>query len=133
MPLFASGFALLLAAAPAEAYVADGETLVIGGTAVQIAGIDAPRPGTPAGDAAQAAMRAIVAGRTVMCRSTGERHGARVLAACTAAGEDLGAALVASGHALDCAARSAGRYRALEPAGVRDRLPQSPECAVAMR
>ncbi|MEE4118426.1 MAG: hypothetical protein V2I65_05380 [Paracoccaceae bacterium] len=95
----ASGVALLLAAAPAEAHVADGETLVIGGTAVQIVGIDAPRAGTQAGDAARAEMRALVSG----------------------------------GHALDCGATSAGRYRALEPAGARERLPQSADCAVPMR
>ncbi len=133
MPLLASGFALLLAAAPTDTYVADGGTLVIGGTPVQIASIDVPRAGTAAGDVSESAMRALVAGHTVMCRSTGDRHGARVVAACTVGGDDLGAALVASGHALDCAARSAGRYRALEPAGVRDRLPQSAECTVAMR
>ena len=131
MFLFASGFALLLGAAPGDAYVADGETLVIGQTVVRIEGIDAPSAGTPAGDAAREEMRAIVAEHVVMCRSSGDRDGALVLAACSANGADLGAALVARGHALDCAATSAGRYRALEPAGARERLPQSPDCVRA--
>lgn len=128
MSVLASGFALLLAALQGEAYVADGQTLVIAGTPLQLDGIDVPERRSAAGQAARAAVQSIVDGHTVLCRSGGDRHGMTILATCTYDGRDLAAELVARGLALDCAAMSEGRYRALEPEGVRDLLVQSPHC-----
>jgi len=128
MQIFASGFALLLAAMQGEAYVADGATLVIGGTPVQLSGIDVPDARTPDGAAARAEVQGIVARSVVTCRSEGERSGERVLATCRAGGADIAATLVRRGLALDCAAVSDGRYRSLEPAGTRERLVQSARC-----
>lgn len=128
MSLFASGFALLLAAMQGEAYVADGATLVIAGTPVQIDGIDVPDRRSGPGQAAQAAVQAIVDGHVVICRASGARHGTRMLATCTYDGNDLGAELVARGLALDCTRSSGGRYLELEPEGTRAALTQSPHC-----
>ncbi|MEO1677666.1 MAG: thermonuclease family protein [Pseudomonadota bacterium] len=128
MTILASGFALLIAALQGQAYVADGSTLVIRGTAVLLSGIDVPDRRSPQGEAARAEVQTLVADRVVMCRSSGERRGALVLATCTIDGEDLGAMLVERGLALDCARDSEGRYRSLEPLGSRERLTQSAHC-----
>ena len=128
MMILASGFALLLAALQGEAYVADGATLVISGTPISLSGVDVPDKRSAQGQAAQAAVQHIVNGHTVLCRSNGERWGAKILATCTFDGRDLGAELVTLGLALDCPRESGGQYRELEPAGARDRLVQSPGC-----
>ncbi|MEM1430709.1 MAG: thermonuclease family protein [Pseudomonadota bacterium] len=130
MSPLASGVALLLAAMHGDVYVADGATLVISGTPVQMAGIDVPHLGSSDGDLARAELRTILEGQLVMCRSTGERAGARVFAYCQVDGADIGAEMVARGYALDCAIQSQGRYRELEPADSRDRLVQSARCVV---
>ena len=128
MQIFASGFALLLAAMQGEAYVADGATLVIGGTPVQLSGIDVPDVRTEIGAAARAEVQGIVAASVVTCRSEGERSAGRILATCRAGGDDIAATLVRRGLALDCAAMSNGRYRDLEPDGSRARLAPSARC-----
>ena len=128
MQVFASGFALLLAALQGETYVADGATLVIGNTPVQLEGIDVPSARTPDGALARAEMQAIVAGKIVTCRTEGARGGAPQLAVCQAGGADIAAELVSRGYALDCS-EAPGRYRALEPQGARERLAASVSCA----
>lgn len=129
MPILASGFALLLAAMQGDTYVHDGATIVVGDTPVRLAEIDVPDAHTPEGAAARSEMQRIVAGQVVTCRSEGDRQDGMVLATCRAGGQDIAAELVARGHALDCATVSRGRYRGLEPAGVRERIDQSPRCA----
>jgi micrococcal nuclease len=43
-------------------------------------------------------------------------------------GTDIGAEIIRRGLALDCRRWSSGRYRTLEPAGIRDVLRQEPYC-----
>lgn len=89
----------------AETVVIDGDTLRQDGVTYRLAGIDAPEKrqtcadGWPAGLAAAAHLREIVAVRAVTCegRST-DRYG-RTVGICRAAGADVGAAMVQSGLA----------------------------------
>lgn len=123
--------ALLLAAlagpAAAEtlagaARVADGDTLRVGGVTVRLQGLAAPEvahPGLhvaeePGGPEARDAMRALVAGHTVVCELTAERTHGRRVGRCAVDGRDLGEAMIAGGLARRCPRFDPdGRYAAL--------------------
>ena len=132
MKALVSGFTLLVSAVAGDVYIVDGNTLVVSGTAIGLAGVDAPAAGTAAGDAARQAMQAITDGKPVTCHLSGNPQGPRRAGVCYAAGEDLGAALIRRGLALDCPRTSDGRYRPLEPEGSRARLHQRAECTAAL-
>ena len=109
-----------------NAQVIDGDSLVVAGVEIRLYGIDAPeyrqpcfRRGRPwrCGIDATRALRAMIAGRPVACRSREEDRYGRTVATCSVEGRDLGAAMVAGGHAVaygpyqleERAARNAGR------------------------
>lgn len=129
MKALVSGFTLLVSAVAGDVHIVDGETLVISGMPVGLAGVDAPSAETVEGQAARAAMQALTDGRLVTCRISGKTGDWRRTGVCFADGEDVGAALIAEGFALDCPRTSEGRYRRLEPSDSRTRLPQTAECA----
>lgn len=92
----------------ARARVVDGDTLVLGGREVRLAGIDAPeyrqscdRAGIawPCGAEAAAALRRLVGAGPVRCEGRRNDRYGRLLARCAAA-EDLGARLVREGLAI---------------------------------
>jgi endonuclease YncB( thermonuclease family) len=109
-----------------EARVIDGDSLVVAGVEIRLYGIDAPeyrqfcfrrgRPWACGADAARV-LRTLIANRPVACRSREQDRYGRTVAACAVAGNDLGAAMVAGGHAVaygayqleERAARNAGR------------------------
>lgn len=128
MKALVSGFTLLVSAVAGDVYIVDGDTLVISGTPVGLAGVDAPAADTAAGEAARVAMQDFTDGKTVTCRLTGNTGSWRRSGICYADGEDVGAALISAGYALDCPRVSEGRYRPLEPTGSRARLPQTADC-----
>lgn len=106
-----------------RAYVIDGDTIVIARQKIRLAGIDAPELDHPYGQKSKWAMVAICKGRTVTARLTGETSHDRLVAVCTLEdGRDIGAELIKAGLALDWALFSGGKYRHLEPRGVRRRL-----------
>lgn len=112
------------------ARIVDGDTLRIGGVRVRLQGIDAPEMRDRGGLAAKRGMIGIV-GRTVLrCEPDGSMTWGRVVAICrrTTDGLDVGGELIRQGFALDCGHFSRGRYRSLEPAGVRTRLTPAPYC-----
>ncbi|RFP88355.1 thermonuclease family protein [Rhodobacteraceae bacterium 63075] len=115
-----------------SAYVRDADTVVVGGTPVRLNGVDAPETSNRYGRAAKSFMERLLRGRTVICDLNGERTYDRWVGTCyiQVDGEyvDIGAVVIANGHALDCRRYSGGRYRALEPAGARSRLPQAGYC-----
>jgi endonuclease YncB( thermonuclease family) len=129
------------------ARIIDGDSLVVAGVEIRLYGIDAPeyrqycfRRGRPwrCGVEATRALRALIAGRPVACRAREQDRYGRTVAACAAGGVDLGAAMVASGHAVAYGAYDAEERSAREarrgiwsssfdrPAAWRARHPRGP-------
>lgn len=104
-------------------HVIDGDTLVIGRTKIRLAGIDAPELDQPYGQKAKWAMVGLCKGQVITAELTGETSHDRLVGTCYLPdGRDVGAELIRQGLALDWALFSNGKYRALEPPGVRRRL-----------
>ncbi|MGR3399576.1 MAG: thermonuclease family protein [Paracoccus sp. (in: a-proteobacteria)] len=104
-------------------HVIDGDTIVIDGTHIRLAGIDAPELDQPYGQKAKFALIALCKGKRVKAILTDDTSYERVVATCLLPdGTDLSAALVTQGLALDWAKFSGGSYRHLEPQGVRKKL-----------
>lgn len=114
------------------AHVRDADTVVVAGTPVRLNGVDAPETSNRYGREAKSFMERVLRGRTVVCDLNGDRTYDRWVGTCfiTVDGEfvDIGAIVISNGHALDCRRYSGGRYRSLEPAGARSRLPQANYC-----
>ena len=109
--------------------VRDADTVVVRGVPVRLNGVDAPENGTQAGNEATAMMKRYLRGKTLTCDLNGDRTYDRWVGVCfTEDGQDIGAVMIANGYALDCRRYSGGRYRDLEPAGARSRLPQARYC-----
>lgn len=131
--------AVCFAATTAEAreisgtsHVRDGDTIVVAGTAVRLNGIDAPETSNRYGREAKFFMERLLRGQTVTCDLNGDRTYDRWVGTCfidvDGQSVDIGAIIIANGHALDCRRYSGGRYRSLEPAGARSRLRQANYC-----
>jgi endonuclease YncB( thermonuclease family) len=114
------------------AYVRDADTVVVAGTAVRLNGVDAPETSNRYGREAKSFMERTLRGRTVICDLNGERTYDRWVGTCFIEVDDgyvdIGAIVIANGHALDCRRYSGGRYRSLEPSGARSRLRQANCC-----
>ncbi|CUH49656.1 thermonuclease family protein [Ruegeria atlantica] len=110
------------------ANVRDVDTLVVQGVPVRLNGIDGPELSTNAGMAAKQWMTGHLRGKTVTCRLSGERTYDRWEGVCYVNGEDIGAASIAAGHALNCRRYSGGRYRRLETPAARARTVRSGYC-----
>ena len=95
-------------------YVRDGDTIVVGTMPVRLNGLAAPEGDEPGGEAATAAMVALVDGRTVRCELDGSRTHDRCVAVCYLEGVDIAEALVSAGLARDCPRFSGGRYAVVE-------------------
>lgn len=114
---------------PAEAaivgrcWVVDGDTIDIGGTRIRLAGIDAPEMDHPYGKEAKFALIRLCQGEQVRAVFSGDLSHDRTVATCYLPdGRDLSAEMVKAGLAIDWPKFSKGRYRHLEPDGVRRRL-----------
>ena len=110
-------------------YVRDADTIVLDGTAVRLQGVDAPELSTKAGQDSKRWMVAYLEGKTVTCDLNGDRTYDRWVGVCQADGQDLGAAVIAAGHALDCVRYSGGRYRELETPTARARIKRTGYCS----
>ncbi|WP_282171188.1 thermonuclease family protein [Ruegeria atlantica] len=123
--------ALALVATTATAagvQVRDADTIVVDCTPVRLQGVDAPELETAAGRDARRWMFNYLRGKAVECQLTGERTYDRYVGVCYVDGQDIGAAVIAAGHALDCARYSGGRYRDLETPAARSRLNRARYC-----
>jgi len=120
-----------LAATPvwAEVQVRDADTIVVDGTPVRFQGVDAPELKTRAGKDAKRWTVNYLRGKKVSCDLTGERSYDRYIGVCYANGQDIGAAVIAAGHALDCARYSGGRYRHLEQPSAKSRIKRAGYCS----
>jgi endonuclease YncB( thermonuclease family) len=104
-------------------HVIDGDTIVIGRTKIRLAGIDAPELDQPYGQKAKWAMVGLCKGHVITAELTGETSHDRLVGTCYLPdGRDIGAELIKQGLALDWALFTKGKYRELEPPGIRRRL-----------
>jgi len=105
-----------------KCYVVDGDTIVISGTRIRIAGIDAPELHHPWGKNAKSAMIELCKGKIVTAMIQEDVSYDRIVAKCYLSdGTDLAAELVKQGLAIDWPRFSGGAYRHLEPEGIRQK------------
>lgn len=105
------------------AWVVDGDTIIIDKVSIRLAGIDAPELDHPFGKQAKWALFKLCQGQAVTARVLPELSYDRLVAECTLPdGRDLAAEMVKLGLALDWPKFSGGKYRSLEPQGVRKKL-----------
>jgi len=104
-------------------WVVDGDTIMIGEVRLRLAGIDAPELDHPYGKQSKWALVQLCKGQIVTAHIRPELSYDRLVADCYLPdGRDLAAELVRSGLALDWPKFSGGKYRHLEPEGVRRKL-----------
>ena len=104
-------------------HVVDGDTIVIDNRMIRLAGIDAPELEHPYGQNAKWTLVRLCKGQIVTARIESGDHYERLVATCTLSdGRDLSAEMVMAGMAVDWAKFSGGKYRALEPAGIRKKF-----------
>lgn len=106
-----------------RAWVVDGDTIDIVGTRIRLAGIDAPELEHPYGKSAKWLLVNLCKGQEVRAVFDGDLSHERTVATCYLPdGRDLSAEMVKAGLAIDWPKFSKGKYRCLEPEGVRKRL-----------
>ncbi|WP_270730439.1 thermonuclease family protein [Shimia sp. Alg240-R146] len=123
--------AIMMMATPlaADVHVRDADTIVVDGTPVRFQGVDAPELKTRAGQDAKRWMVNFLRGQKVNCDLTGERSYDRYIGICYVKGQDIGAAVIAAGHALDCRRYSGGRYQHLEQPSAKSRIKRAGYCS----
>ena len=105
------------------AYVIDGDTLVVKKIKIRLAGIDAPELDRPWGQKSKWEMVRICKGHKIRVELTGDTSYDRLVGTCYLPdGTDIGARIVEAGLALDGGYFSEGKYRHLEPKGIRRKL-----------
>lgn len=109
-------------------HVRDADTIVVDGTPVRLNGVDAPELKTRAGRDAKRWMVNYLRARSITCDLNGDRTYDRWVGVCFADGQDIGAAVIAAGHALDCRRYSGGRYRHLETPAAKARIRRARYC-----
>ena len=110
-----------------KCHVIDGDTIIIRGTKIRLAGIDAPELNEPFGQKAKWAMVNICKGQVVTAELNGETSYDRLVGICHLPdGRDIGAELIKQGLAVDWGFFSGGKYRDIEPKGTRYRLRRHP-------
>jgi len=103
-----------------KCYVIDGDTIQIGKVRLRLAGIDAPELDHPWGKKAKWELVELCKGQTITARLEPSISYDRVVATCFLPdGRDLSAEMVRRGMALDWPKFSGGKYKHLEPDGVR--------------
>jgi endonuclease YncB( thermonuclease family) len=105
------------------AHVIDGDTIVVRKIKVRLAGIDAPELDRPWGQKSKWEMVRLCKGHMIRVELTGDTSYDRLVGTCYLPdGTDIGAKIVQAGLALDGGYYSEGKYRHLEPSGVRRKL-----------
>ena len=115
-----------------NARVRDADTIVVYGTPVRLNGCDAPDNSTQAVGDATNFLKRLLRGKTVVCNLNGDRTYDRWVGGCfievSGQWNNIGAIVIADGHALDCRRYSGSRYRSLEQASARQRLRRVKYC-----
>lgn len=112
----------------AQVRAVDGDNVKIGNTSYRLQGVDAPELETRAGQEAKRWMVYFIRDKHIECVPTGDMTYNRPVAVCFADGQDIGATVIAAGHALDCQKFSGGRYRHLETPAAKSRLKRAGYC-----
>ena len=100
--------------------VVDGDTIRIGKVSLRLAGIDAPELDHPWGQKAKWELIHLVKGQVITAKIDPDMSYDRLVATCYLPdGRDLSAEMVKRGLALDWPKFSGGKYKHLEPEGVR--------------
>jgi micrococcal nuclease len=117
-------FALLLSTIPALAAqtiltgdvtrVRDGDTIEVGKIPIRLNGVSAPEMNELLGPQSKAFMSNLVMGKRVRCKLDGTKTHDRWVGICYREGQDIGAAVIGAGLALDCPKFSGGRYENFE-------------------
>lgn len=106
-----------------KCHVIDGDTIVISGSKIRIAGIDAPELEHPWGKKSKYALIQLCKGQVVTATIQEDLSYDRLVAKCHLPdGTDLAAELVKLGLALDWPKYSGGEYADFEPADIRKKL-----------
>ncbi|MFA3919324.1 thermonuclease family protein [Ruegeria hyattellae] len=130
-PEFVGAFSEYLAGRNLEGlvtHVRDADTIEVDGTPVRLQGVDAPELDTQAGQSGKRWMGNHLRGKAVSCDLTGEKTYDRYVGVCYADGQDIGAAVIAAGYALDCRRYSGGRYARFETSAAKSRVKRAPYC-----
>ena len=104
-------------------FVIDGDTVDINGTRIRLYGIDAPEMEHPYGNSAKWALVKLCKGQLITAVfEEGSTYDREVATCYLPDGRDLSAEMVQAGMAIDWRKFSGGKYRHLEPAGIRKKL-----------
>ena len=125
-------FALLLSTIPALAAqtiltgnvtkVRDGDTIEVGKIPIRLNGVSAPEMKEALGPQSKAFMSNLVMDKRVRCKLDGTKSHDRWVGICYREGQDIGAAVIGAGLALDCPRFSGGRYAGFEVSGTSSRI-----------
>jgi len=108
--------------------VRDVDTIVVNQTPIRLSGVDGPERTTPQGQRAQRWMTDFLRGKKLRCVLDDSRSYDRRIGICYTRQQDIGAAAIEAGQALDCPRFSNGRYSHLETARARASLARAPYC-----
>ena len=102
--------------------VRDGDTLEISSVPIRLSGISAPELNESGGEKAKFFIVNLVYGKRIQCSLTGEKSYDRFVGTCYFKHQDIGAALIRAGLALDCPKYSDGKYKEFESKASRARI-----------
>ena len=118
----------LCSAITGKPWVQDGDTVIVDGRTIRLMGVDAEELNEPHGYAARYELLRIIGNNHISCQLTGGKSYNRYIGVCKINDKDIGAELIRRGYALDCFHYSNGKYRHLEPAGIRNKLASKGYC-----
>ena len=102
--------------------VRDGDTLEISRVPIRSSGMSAPELNEGGGEEAKFFIVNLVYGKRIQCSLTGEKSYDRFVGTCYFKHQDIGAALIRAGLALDCPKYSDGKYKKFENKASRARI-----------
>jgi len=103
-------------------HVRDGDTIEVGNIPIRLQGVSAPELKEPLGPQSKAFMVNLVMGKTVRCELNGKKTYDRFVGICYFDEQDIGAAVISAGLALDCPRYSKGRYAGFEVKGASGKI-----------
>jgi micrococcal nuclease len=103
-------------------HVRDGDTIEVGKMPIRLNGVSAPELKERLGQQSKQFMVDLVMGKRVRCVLNGKKTYDRFVGVCYLGGQDVGAAVIEAGLALDCAKFSSGQYKSYEKVLAREKI-----------